>query len=381
MEGRRGPRILLVVNVEWYFWSHRLNFARALRQRGYDVVVAAGVERGQQAMIEADGFRFVPLRMRRGRFRLREELAALADLIRLYRRERPDLVYQTTIKPILYGAMAARVAGISRILNAVPGLGYAFSGHGTAAVIRSRAVAAAYWVALRGAGTHAVFQTDDDLRRFVGLGIVPRDRVSVLRYPGVDIRDFTPSMEPPGVPVVLLAARLIWDKGVAEFVEAVRLVRDRGIPCRAVIVGVPDTTNPNTVPADRLEEWQRTGVVEWCGLRSDMADVFAQSSIVVLPTYYGEGIPRVLLEAAASGRPLVATDWPGCREVVRHGENGLLVMPRSVPDLAAAIERLLRDPDLRARMGANGRALAEREFADDILASQVVDLCDAMMAR
>jgi glycosyltransferase involved in cell wall biosynthesis len=375
-----GAHILMVVNVEWYFLSHRLAFARALRERGHTVTVAAGVERGQQADVEAAGFRFVPIRLRRGRLRWHEEAATVLDLFRLYRAERPDLVYQTTIKPVLYGSLAARALGIAHVLSAIPGLGHSFSGRGVVAAARRPAVAAAYRMALAGRRTRVVFQTDEDLRIFVEQGIVKADRAVVIRGSGVDVRSFSPSPEPAGIPIVLLASRLLWDKGVGEFAEAARLIHANAVPCRMVIVGTPDVNSPNAVPTATLQDWHHSGLIEWWGLRRDMADVLRSAAIVALPSYYGEGVPKILLEAAASGRPIVATDWPGCRDIVRAGDNGLLVPPRDPRALADAVVQLLQDPAARAEMGRCGRMMAEREFADDFMAGQMADLCDQMLA-
>lgn len=373
-------RILMVVNAEWYFLSHRLALARMLRNRGYDVTVASGVERQQQSLITDEGFRFVPIPIRRGELRLSAEVQTVVSLCRLYRTERPDLVYQTTIRPILYGSLAARLTGVSRVVNAVPGLGYTFSATGLRAALRRPAVAAAYRFALSGRRTRVIFQTRDDLRRFIERGLVQEERSFVVKGSGVDLDSFMPKPEPDGPPLVVLASRLLWSKGLGEFVEAARRLREKGVSCRMAIVGVPDVDNPDAVPSATLERWRDAGDVEWWGLRSDMANVLSLSAVVTLPSYYGEGLPKVLLEAAASGRPIVTTDWPGCRDTVRHGETGLLVRPRDAGDLAAALERLVRNPAERAAMGAGGRALAEREFAECLVVGQAADVCANMLS-
>jgi glycosyltransferase involved in cell wall biosynthesis len=381
---KAGPvqpaRVLMVVNAEWYFLSHRLALARMLRDRGYVVTVASGVERQQQSLITDEGFRFVPIPITRGDVRASAELRTLSSLYRLYRAEQPDLVYQTTIRPILYGSLAARLAGLSRVVNAVPGLGYTFSARGVRAAIRRPVVAAAYRLALSGRRTRVIFQTRDDLRRFVERGLVREEDSFVIKGSGVDLDRFTPKPEPAGLPLVVLAARLLWTKGLGEFVEAARRLRERGVPCRMAIVGVPDVSNPDAVPGATLERWRDGGDVEWWGLRSDMANVLSLSAVVTLPSYYGEGVPKVLIEAAAAGRPIVTTDWPGCRDAVRHGETGLLVRPRDAGDLAAALERLLRNPGERAAMGASGRTLAEREFAERLVVGQAADVCANLLA-
>jgi len=355
-------RILLVVNSEWYFWSHRLSLAKALRDAGCDVVVVAAVERGYDESIVAEGLRFIPLRLQRRSMAPHWELASIWELFHLYQRERPDLVHHVTIKPVLYGSIAAKAARIPLVINAIPGLGYMFLGSGWHGRLRQQMALAAYRVALSGQQTRVIFQNPDDRALFVSRSVVPINRTVLIRGSGVDVSQFVPSPEQAGLPIVLLASRLLWDKGVGELVEASRHLKKDGIACRVVLVGVPDPGNPKAIPVSLLEHWQAEGVVEWWGLRNDMPEVLKASSIVVLPSYR-EGIPKILLEAAAAGRPIVTTDTPGCREVVCHGENGLLVPPYDSKALAQALQRLLQDPVLRAQMGMRSRTIATSEFS------------------
>lgn len=355
----------MVINADWYYWSHRRSLAKALQAAGYEVTVATAVERGYQQAIEADGVRFVPLRLRRRSTAIRKEVASVFELYRLYRREKPDLVHHITIKPVLYGSLAARAAGVPAIVNTIPGLGYMFVGSGLPAAIRRRVASAAYRVALSGRRTRVILQNPDDFALFTGKKLVAPERATLIRGSGVDVRRFVPSPTPPGVPIVLLAARLLWDKGVGDLVQAARLLKASHAQCRVVLVGAPDQENPNSVSTTDLERWQAEGVVEWWGIRNDMPEVLRSASIVVLPSYYREGVPKILLEAAAAGRPIVTTDMPGCREAVHNGENGLLVPPHSPQDLASAIRTLLQDPELRARMGTRSRIIAETEFSED----------------
>ena len=358
------PRVLIVVNADWYFWSHRLSLARALLAAHCQVAVAAAPERGYQQSIEAEGLRFIPLRLQRRSVAIGQETSTFLELCRLYRRERPHVVHHVTIKPVLYGSLAAKVARLDAVINTIPGLGYMFLGSGLQGAIRQGMVCLAYRLALCGNHTRVIFQNPDDQRLFLSRGLVSADRSVLIRGSGVDIRQFTPTPDPAGIPVVLLASRLLWDKGVGELVEAARQLKRAGTQCRFVLVGAPDLQNPNSVSTSDLEGWRREGVVEWWGLRSDMADVLKMANVVVLPSYR-EGVPRILLEAAASGRAIIATDVPGCREVVRHGENGLLVPVRDPSALASAIRDLLTDPVLRARMGTKGRQIVVSEFSED----------------
>ena len=366
-------KVLIVVNVDWYFWSHRLPLARALRAAGYDVVVVTGEERGFRPKIEGEGFRFVPLQLRRGSTNPFAELATFLDLVRTYRRERPAIIHHVTIKPILYGSIAARFAGRPAIINAVAGLGYTF----LPAVRRSllgKVTTALYRWACAGPRTLVLCQNPEDQAVLVDLGIVPRERTAVIRGSGVDVTRFVVSEPPADVPIVLLSARMLWDKGVREFVEAVRLLRARGVAHRAVIAGILDTENPNGVPEDVLRRWHDEAVIEWWGQRDDMPEVLNKASIVTLPTYYPEGVPKSLIEAAACGRPIVATDVPGCREIARQGVNAELVPPRDAAQLADAIAKLLSDAELRRAYGRAGREIAVADFSEQRVLSDTLAL-------
>lgn len=358
-----SPRILIVVNAEWYFWSHRLSLAKALQAHGCTVVIAAAVERGYQSAIEGQGLRFIPLHLQRRSISPSAELASLHELFQLYRRERPDLVHHVTIKPVLYGSLAARVSGVPAVINTIPGLGYVFM-ESNGRLLRE-AISAVYALALSGRHVRVIFQNPDDRQIFVSRKLVSPERAVVIRGSGVDVYRFVPSPEPSGIPIVLLASRLLWDKGVGELVEASRRLRQDGVSCRVVLVGVPDDENPNSIPVAMLEGWHAEGVIEWWGLRDDMPNVLRQATIVTLPSYYPEGVPKILLEAAAAGHPLITTDTPGCREVVHHGENGFLVPVRDATALADAIRVLLQDARLRVPMRAKSRELAVAEFSEE----------------
>ena len=356
-------KVLIVVNVDWYFWSHRLPLARALHATGYDVAIVAGEERDFRGRIEAEGFRFIPLQLRRGSTNPFHELRTFLDLVRIYRRERPHAVHHVTIKPIIYGSLAARLAGRPAIVNAVAGLGYMFS-PGVRRSFLGRLAAVLYRVACAGSRTVVLCQNPDDREALVRGGIVPESRTALVRGSGVDVGVFAPSPEPGGVPIVLFSGRMLRDKGVEDFVEATRILRARGVPHRAVIVGIVDRENPHSLPESALRRWDDEGSIEWWGQREDMPAVIAQAAIVTLPSYYPEGVPKSLIEAAACGRAIVATDVPGCREIARAGLNADLVPPRDPAKLADALDRLLGDPARRAAYGAAGREIAVNEFCE-----------------
>lgn len=353
--------LLFVVTEDWYFWSHRLPMADAARAAGFDVAVACRVD-GHRAAIEGRGIRVLPLRhLRRLGLGPLGQWRAVAELAALYRRERPTVIHHVAMKPVVYGALAARLAGMRGVVNALAGLGFVY----TDTSLRGRLLRPLLTVALRllldRAGSRLLVQNADDAARFRRL--VAAERIAVIPGSGVDVDAFVPGPEPPTPPVVAFcAARLLWDKGLAELVAAARLLRDRGIPVLVRVAGDRDPANPRCIPATTLAAWEAEGIVEFLGRRDDIAALTAAAHIGVLPSYR-EGMPKALLEAAACGRPLVATDVPGCRALVRDGVNGLLVPARDPEALADALARLAASPELRRRLGAEARRQAEETYS------------------
>ena len=301
---------------------------------------------------------------------VREIRSALA-IWRLVRRLRPDIVHLVTIKPVIYGGLAARLARVPAVVSAISGLGYVFLARGTGAALRRRLVFTAYRIALGHPNGRVIFQNRDDATLLEAA--VPRGHSALIRGSGVDPTRFRVFPLPEGPPLVVLAARLLWDKGVGEFVEAARILSERGVRARFALVGETDSENRSGIPADVVEEWRRDGVVEIWGRRDDMPEVFAQSTLVCLPSYR-EGLPKVLIEAAACGRAIVTTDVPGCREIVRDRDNGLLVPARDAQALAEGLRELIEDRELRDRMGVRGRERVEAEFADEHVVRATLDL-------
>jgi glycosyltransferase involved in cell wall biosynthesis len=355
-------RLLYLFNDAPFFLSHRLPVARAAAADGYEVHVATPPSPAAAGLVR-HGLTHHPVALTRRGVNPVGQAVSLAAIARLYRRLRPDLIEHATIKPVLYGGLVARVLRQPAVVSWMTGLGFVFISQGGRAALVRRAIAAGYRAALRRPGSWVIFENPDDRDLFAARGLTDPGRTRLIRGAGVDMTVFQPAPEEPGVAVVVLAARMLRDKGVVEFVEAARTLRSSGAVARFVLAGAADPDNPAGLPEAQLRAWRDEGSVEWWGQRDDMAEVFRRAHVVCLPSYR-EGLPKVLVEAAASGRAIVATDAPGCREVVRHEWNGLLVPVRNAAALAEAIGRLLADPAERARMGVRGRERVEQAFSD-----------------
>jgi glycosyltransferase involved in cell wall biosynthesis len=361
MQVMPAPSILFLVASDWYFYGHRLALARRVAAAGYDVHVATPPGRYCGA-IEAAGLRHHPIQMvRQGRNPF-QDVVTIKRLVDLYRQLEPTLVHHVALKPIVYGSIAAKITKVPAIVNAMPGMGFIFLSNQLVSRLIRPGIMAAFRLLVNAPNSRVILQNLDDRKKWIGWGVMRPDRIVIIPGSGIDTDVFRPNVELPGPPLVILPARLLSDKGVGEFVEAARLLRGRGVKARFALVGEGDPGNPASVPPQQLHEWENEGVVELFGWHDDMPKILAQSHIVCLPSY-GEGLPKALLEAASCGKPIVATDVPGCRDVVHHGENGLLVPPRQASPLATALERLIDDADLRRTLGAGGRERVLANFS------------------
>jgi glycosyltransferase involved in cell wall biosynthesis len=375
------------VTEDWYFCSHRLPVARAARAAGFAVVVATRV-RAHGAQIAAEGFAVHPLAWRRRGDGLTGSLRAIAEIARLYRLERPDILHHVALKPMLFGGMACALAFRGQrekptVVDAVMGLGSGFTAHGRGARLRRRLLGLGLRLAAARGRGRVVVQNPEDGDALAELGIAPQ-RIALVRGSGVDIRRFAPLPAPEGEPVVVaLVSRMLRDKGVIDAVAAIRMLRARGLPVELVLAGPTDPDNPGSLSAEALAALAAEPGVEWLGPVADVRAVWRRAAIAVLPSTYGEGIPKALLEAAACARPIVASDVPGCREAVLSGaqESGILVSPRDVAALAEAIAALAREPARRAAMGRRGRALVETQFAEEVVARETLAIYRAALAE
>ncbi len=379
--GRRR-KLLFLVTEDWYFCSHRLPVARAARDAGFEVVVATRVrEHGER--IRGEGFRLQPLSWRRRGDGIIGAAGAIGEIARLYRAERPDILHHVALKPVLFGAAAARLAFQQREapvrVAAITGLGSGLRPARIAARLGKPALGWALRLAARDG--RVIAQNPEDVAALIGLGVAA-ERIALICGSGVDTGHFAPLPDPSGPAVtVALVARMLRSKGVLDAVAAVRRLRAQGAAIELVLAGPTDPDNPDSLDEAALRALAAEPGIEWLGQVEDVREVWSRAAIAVFPSTYGEGVPKALLEAAACGRPIVAADMPGCREVVRHAETGLLVPPGDVAALAGAIVALADDPARRQAMGAAARALSEREFDDAAVAEQTLAVYRAALAE
>ena len=359
----RGTRTLFYFcNVGWFFISHRLALARTAQEHGYDVHVVCDIEDEREVVqIEAAGLHFHRVRLSRGGLNPLSDLVTLLRTVALLLIHRPEVLHNVTIKPVLYGSIAARIARTRRVVNAISGLGYLFIDEKRSG-FALRLVRYIYRFAMSGRAVRVIFQNEDDRKEFLSLGFVKPSQTVLIAGSGVDLARYRHVPEAESGPLrVVLPARMLADKGVHEFAEAARLLRSQGVSADFLLAGSLDPSNRAALTARQVAELEVRCGVKWLEHIEDMPALLEAAHIVCLPSYR-EGLPKALIEGCAVGRPIVTTDVPGCRAVVRHGVNGILVPVRSVNELAAALGQLLADRSMRCLMGLRARAIAEEEY-------------------
>lgn len=375
-------KIVFVVNEERYFVSHRLSLALKAIERGWDVLLVALPSSGGPDLASM-GIRVINAKLDRGGFNPFRDLAYCTQLMRLYRRERPDLVHHVTLKPVLYGAFSAWLSRVDYVVNAIAGLGSIV----TSRTLRVRFIRPFIMLALRGVlkrkNSRIILQNEDDSKELTRALDLDSNCIYMTKGSGVDVSEFHPLTTPANheVPLVVMVTRLLVEKGVYELIEASRILKARGVAARFALIGEPDPANPHSVPQIDLDAAADQGLIEVWGLRNDVSQIYQKASVAVLPSFYREGVPKSLLEAASSGLPIITTDAPGCREVVDHGVNGFLVAVRQAQPLADSLEKLLVSPELRQTMGRASREKALREFDVSCVVKQTFKAYDDLMSK
>src|SRR5680860_574227 len=374
-----APRILYVVTEDWYFLSHRLPMARAAKAAGYEVHVAARLKDGR-AGIEAEGFVAHPLTWSRGSLSLRDSFAAVRELRRLIRDLNPAVVHNVALKPVLLGTIASLRLGSTAVVNALTGLGALFVDGGGSSKLTRKLVEFALGRLLRRARSCTIVQNPDDRDFLQGLG-VPADMITIIPGSGVDIEKFQALPPPPPPVTAAFVGRMLHHKGVMTLIEAFRRVTDKGVTLPLVLAGDCDPENPGSLAPEQLREFASLYGIVWLGHVSDVREVWQQAHFAVQPSRGGEGLPKSLLEAAACGRAMVATDVPGCREIAIPDETGFLVPVDDADALAEAMLRLAEDERIRERFGAAARRLTETKFSSRAIGRETVALYDRLAGR
>jgi glycosyltransferase involved in cell wall biosynthesis len=361
----KKTKILFFVNVDWFFISHRLPIAIDAAAKGYEVHVATTVTNQAKQIID-HGFILHDINISRGKTNPFFVIKNLFDIIFLFKKIKPNIVHLVTIKPILLGGIAARLTNVQGVVAAISGLGYIFINQGFIASIRRFLIKLLYRLSLRHKNIMIICQNQNDLQEIKSLSKLTDSSFTIIEGSGVSLEKFKYFPDTSVIPNVMMASRLLIDKGVVEFYEAAAILKQIKLQANFVLVGETDPDNPASIPDDLIEKWKNENIVEFWGHRSDMQNHLPKASIVVLPSYR-EGFPKVLIEAAACGRPVITTDVPGCRDAIYNTKTGILVPPRNAKALADAIKKLILDNPTRQMMGTKARQMSEVRFDEKMV--------------
>ena len=369
-------KLFIVVSEDWSFWSHRLSLALSAIDAGFDVTVVTRLRKFEK-LIKEKGINAININFRRSSNTPLIDLYNLIKLIIIFKKEKPDIIHNVALKTTLLGSIAGLFTSNSKIVNAFTGLGYVFSSDRLRARIIRTLIRPLFGLIIRRRNYWAIFQNPDDMELFSNLRLTVPERTVLIRGSGVDLGDFFKTIDKNEIPIVMLASRMLWDKGISEFIEAAKRAHQNNINAKFLLVGDVDIDNPMSIPISILNKWAKEDYIKWEGHSANMHQTLCSASIICLPSYR-EGLPKILLEAAATGRPLIATDVPGCREIVKDGYNGILVNLKDVNSLYNGIITLVDNTEMRKRMGKNSRKLVENELSTEIINSQTLTLYKRM---
>jgi len=371
--GKQNKKVLIIVNAEWYFRLHWLPLILGLKKENYNITVVTSDERNQTAAIRKTGVRTITLPYSRKTLNPFVEFLKLVFLMKIIFSFKPTILHNITIRPIIIGTIAGRMLSVPYIVNSITGLGYSFLRGGLWGHFFKKTIMTSYKILFSKSNTIISFQNRDDRNFFVKNKIVPRHKTNVILGVGVNTSKFRNQPIPFEGRKVIMATRMLWDKGVMEFVNAAKLLSDIKPALKMILVGIPDDGNPQSVPQNMLKRWNENNTIEWWGYRNDMPNVIKEACIIVLPSYR-EGLPTILIEAASVGRPIITTNVPGCREVVRDGVNGFLIPIKDHHVLAERIKTLMDEPKLMSSMGKKSQVLVRARFKYELILSQYINL-------
>ena len=367
------PKILMVLNDKAWFWSHRLPLAEGIIKEGWNLTVAAaGVS--DDPGFETKTIKAIDLKAHGKGFNLLTELQLLISIFKAIKAAQPDLIHAITLRHAFYTGLAARLSGDKQCIFTIAGLGSLFSAESKKAKIMRLLALPFFRFAFHHKNAHIIFQNPDDAKAFQDCGAADSARSTIIKGSGVDLNKFKETPLPEGPPVFLFSSRLIREKGLREYVQAARLVKQKHKNASFLVAGDTNNTNPNSHTEDEVQAWHDDGSIEWLGHVDDMPTMLQGCHVFVLPSYYREGVPKVVLEAMATGRPIITTNMPGCRETVEDGINGFLVPPKDARALADQMNHILDDKDRLAAMGTASRAKAQAEFGVDSVVKRTLDV-------
>lgn len=362
--------ILFIVSEDWYFVSHRLHLATRAIEEGYQVSLLTRISEHKD-LIESYGIRVINWNFSRRSLNLKKEISSIKAILKLSKEIKPDIIHAVALKPVIYSSIAFQFSNTELRIFALGGLGFIFSSERLLAKLLRPFIIILLRSLFRGPKTKLILQNSDDEDLLLRYGVIKKDKIVLIRGSGVDTIKFSPSHSYNESKLVILPSRMLWDKGVMEFVQCAKKFKENNIDIRFCLVGSPDPHNPQSIPIDKINDWVGNNIIEWWGYQKDMAKVYSQASIVCLPSYR-EGLPKSLLEAASCGLPIVAFDVPGCREIVKNGVNGYLIPSMDIDAMYKSILNLANNSELSKTLGHNGRLLVLNEFSQDIIASQTL---------
>jgi glycosyltransferase involved in cell wall biosynthesis len=375
-----APKLLFLVSEDWYFVSHRLPLAIAARDAGFDVAVATQVNAHGETIRDA-GLELLPITLTRSNLSPTAAARELSALKKLYARRKPDIVHHVALKPVVLGTWAARSTNVKGIVNAIAGLGYTFASASLKAQLVRIPMRHALRSALSAPRTRTIVQNTDDLNELRESRMARAENLRLVPGSGVDLAKFDVGAPPLGQPLVVLPARLLRYKGIVEFVDAARILKNKGIAARFALVGTPDPQNPASIAEDQLQRWRNEGVIETWGWRNDIERVLSEATLVCLPSYYREGMPKSLLEAAAARRAIVTTDVPGCREIVSFGKAGWMVPPRDATALADALRDALSNAEKQRIFAEAAYKQTAEHFSLHAIIAQTLAIYDELLKQ
>ena len=374
-----APRVCFVITEDWYYWSHRRILAQNLVQRGCRVDLVTNLGK-LEPNIRATGVIPHSTGMRRRGKNPINEAQVVRRTAALFRELKPDVVHLVGMKPILYGSLAARLAKVPTTVCAIAGLGWLFTPGGILKTLARNVVERYFRFTLAGRdNVRFIVQNSHHRETLVDRRMATATQIDLIPGAGVDTRKFGYTSQSKETPIVFTHGRMLWDKGIGELVEAARMIKKHGIACKFMLVGDPDPANPASIPQEKLDAWNKEGIVHWQRRRGDIPDLLSRAHVACLPSYH-EGFPLSLVEASACGRPVVTTDVPGCRDVVEDGKTGLLVPKQNAGDLAIAIAKLVLNAPLRQEMGRRGRQRVSQQMSCDIVNSQTYECYERVLA-